>query len=210
MTKERVALIAGILISLFVLGMATYGANQLVNSFFDKNVISPKGVIHTFQLQKPRLWVDKATYQKELEVEQIYDNAVDDAVEVIRGKLSPTPTPKPRSFMKVQEVLAVEDSQSWTGLASFYNWAGCLGCNPKRIMANGKPLVDSNLTLAFQRLPLGSKVRVTNLRNNMFVVAEVTDRGGYEALGRIADLSEGTKDAINCSDLCKVKIEEVL
>lgn len=208
MTKERVALIAGILISLFVLGMATYGANQMVNNFFDKNVVSPKGVIQTFQLQKPRLWVDKETYNKE-QVENALRNAGYDETNKVIKEYQTSPTPKPRSFMKVQEVLAVEDSQSWTGLASFYNWAGCLGCNPKRIMANGKPLVDTNKTLAFQRLALGSKVRVTNLRNNMFVVAEVTDRGGFEPLGRIADLSEGTKDAINCSDLCKVKIEEV-
>lgn len=206
MTKERVTYIAMGLIALFVLGMATYGANQLVNSFFDKNVVSPRGAVQTLKFQAPRLWVDKATFEKEKAQDELINGAVDKAVDEI---LNATPTPKPRS-LKIGEVLAMDNPvREWTGLASFYNWAGCLGCNPKRIMANGKPLVDSNLTLAFQRLPLGSKVRVTNLRNNMFVVAEVTDRGGFEPLGRIADLSEGTKDAINCSDLCKVKIQEV-
>lgn len=122
------------------------------------------------------------------------------------------PQDKPIGF-KVQTVMAVEQtgykSGYWVGIASYYSRKGCVGCNPGRIMANRKPLVDSNLTLAFQRLPLGSMVKVTNLKNNMFVVAEVTDRGGYEKLGRIADLSLGTKNSINCSDLCKVKIEEL-
>lgn len=100
--KETVAIVAGILISLFVLGMATYGANQMINNFFDKNVISPKGVVQTFQLQKPRLWVDKATYQKELDQEKLIDQATNEAVDHV---LNATPTPKPRSF-KIGEVLA--------------------------------------------------------------------------------------------------------
>lgn len=102
--KETVAIAAGILISLFVLGMATYGANQLVNSFFDKNVISPRGVIQTFQLQKPRLWVDKAIFEKEKAQEELINGAVDKAVDEI---LNATPTPKPRS-LKIGEVLAMD------------------------------------------------------------------------------------------------------
>lgn len=106
MTKERVALIAGILISLFVLGMATYGANQMVNNFFDKNVISPKGVIQTFQLQKPRLWVDKETYNKE-QVENALRNAGYDETNRVIKEYQASPTPKPRS-LKIGEVLAAE------------------------------------------------------------------------------------------------------
>lgn len=106
MTKERVALIAGILISLFVLGMATYGANQMVNSFFDKNVISPRGVVQTLKFQSPRLWVDKKTFEREQALDELINGAVDKAVdEMLYPTNTPTPTSKPRS-LKVGVVLA--------------------------------------------------------------------------------------------------------
>lgn len=103
----------------------------------------------------------------------------------------------------------IKELKSWTGLASYYSREGCVGCSANLHMANGKPLVDENLTVAFNKLPLGSKVKVTNLKNNQSVVATVTDTGGFEKLGRIIDLTIGTKTAINCSDLCSVSIEEL-
>lgn len=102
MTKERVAQLSLVLIALFVLGMATYGANQLVNAFFDKNVISPRGAVQTLKFQAPRLWVDKTTFEKEKAQEELINGAVDQAVDQI---LNATPTPKPRS-LKVGTVLA--------------------------------------------------------------------------------------------------------
>lgn len=104
MTKERVTYIAMGLLALFVLGMAVYGANQLVNSFFDKNVVSPRGVVQTLKFQAPRLWVDKQTFEKEKAQDELINGAVDKAVDEI---LNATPTPKPRS-LKVGEVLAAE------------------------------------------------------------------------------------------------------
>jgi rare lipoprotein A len=44
------------------------------------------------------------------------------------------------------------------------------------------------LTAAHRTLPLGTRLRVTNLENGRMVVVRVTDRGPY-APGRIIDLS---------------------
>lgn len=39
------------------------------------------------------------------------------------------------------------------------------------------------------------------------VQARVTDRGGFEKLGRIIDLTIATRDAIGCGNLCKVRVD---
>ena len=94
----------------------------------------------------------------------------------------------------------------WTGKASYYSRKGCLGCSESFTMANGQPLDDSKLTVAFNKLPLGKTVRIVNNSTNDVVEAEITDTGGFERLGRIIDLSVATKEAIHCSDLCDVTI----
>lgn len=43
---------------------------------------------------------------------------------------------------------------------------------------------------------MGTKVLVKNTSNNKSVEARVNDTGGFEALGRIADLNLAVKDAI--------------
>lgn len=111
---------------------------------------------------------------------------------------SPTPLPKP-------ELLLTKH----TGLASYYSRDGCIGCSPNLTMANGEPLDDSKLTVAFMRAPLGTDIKITNLKTGQSVVAEVTDRGGFERLKvpKIVDLSVATKEAIGCPDICEVEIE---
>jgi rare lipoprotein A (peptidoglycan hydrolase) len=100
---------------------------------------------------------------------------------------------------------------SWFGEASWYGakpeW--CLGCDSNFIMANGERLDDSKMTLAFNELPLGSMVRVTNTVTGKSEIAEVTDTGGFERLGRIADLSLALKNALGCEGLCQVFIESL-
>jgi rare lipoprotein A len=76
-------------------------------------------------------------------------------------------------------------------------------------MANGERFDENALTVAFNKLPLGALVTVTNVSNEQAVTAKVTDRGGFESLGRIIDLSKGVKEVINCSDLCQVRVEEI-
>jgi len=97
----------------------------------------------------------------------------------------------------------------WNGIASYYSESGCIGCSPTLTMANGKRLDDTKPTIAFNKLPLGAFVEVTNVSNGQAVTVEVSDTGGFESLGRIADLSLATKNVISCSDLCEVRIKEI-
>jgi rare lipoprotein A len=69
------------------------------------------------------------------------------------------------------------------GEASYYH--DSLAGNPT---ASGDPYHPGALTAAHRKLPLGSKVRVTNLDNGRVVVVEVNDRGPF-AKGRVIDLS---------------------
>jgi rare lipoprotein A len=57
-----------------------------------------------------------------------------------------------------------------------------------RRTASGERYDPTELTMAHRTLPLGTRVRVTNLRNHRSVVVRVNDRGPY-ARGYIADLS---------------------
>lgn len=94
----------------------------------------------------------------------------------------------------------------WEGPATTYNRKGCVGCSPNMIMANGKPLDDNALTLAFMRAPLGSMVYIENSKNGLSAIAEVTDRGGFEKYGFIADLSALLNHQLGRTDLTPVKI----
>jgi rare lipoprotein A len=57
-----------------------------------------------------------------------------------------------------------------------------------RTTASGEPYDMNDLTAAHPSLPLGSWVRVTNLRNGRAVVVRINDRGPIVP-GRIIDLS---------------------
>lgn len=57
-----------------------------------------------------------------------------------------------------------------------------------RRTASGERYDPTELTMAHRTLPIGTRVRVTNLRNQRSVVVRVNDRGPY-ARGYVADLS---------------------
>jgi rare lipoprotein A len=57
-------------------------------------------------------------------------------------------------------------------------------------MANGKRFDMRQISVAHRSLPLGTKVKIVNLRNRKSVVAFVSDRGPY-VRGRSLDLSWG-------------------
>jgi peptidoglycan lytic transglycosylase len=61
--------------------------------------------------------------------------------------------------------------------------------------ASGEPYNMYDLTAAHPTLPLGSFVKVTNLRNRKVVVVRVNDRGPIVP-GRIIDLSYGAAQAL--------------
>ncbi|HUA15664.1 MAG TPA: septal ring lytic transglycosylase RlpA family protein [Verrucomicrobiae bacterium] len=65
-----------------------------------------------------------------------------------------------------------------------------------RPTASGEPYDMYGLTAAHLTLPLGSYVRVTNLRNGRAVVVRVNDRGPIVP-GRIIDLSYGAAEALH-------------
>ena len=100
------------------------------------------------------------------------------------------------------------------GMASYYSKAGCLGCNPLFVMANGQQLDDNALTMAIgadKSNLVGYQARVTNLANGKSVIVRITDTGGFyqDKYGnRVADLTIGTKTAIGMNGgLGKVRIE---
>ncbi len=76
--------------------------------------------------------------------------------------------------------------------------------------ASGEPYNMYDLTAAHPTLPLGSWVKVTNLRNRRVVVVRVNDRGPIVP-GRIIDLSYGAAQALefNGRGLQTVRIDVV-
>lgn len=120
------------------------------------------------------------------------------------------PLSQPIPVVVEVEAAAPQTGRSWTGIASYYSRSGCLGCSKTLTMANGQPLDDNAFTVAFNKLPLGSKVKVINQKNMWAAYVTVTDRGGFERLGRIIDITPAVKEHIGCSDLCPVIVEEVL
>jgi rare lipoprotein A len=84
-------------------------------------------------------------------------------------------------------------SQGWStpgeilhGKASWYGVA----CNGGTRTASGQRLDDWAMTAAHKRLPMGTKVRVTNLENGKSAVVTINDRGPYIE-GRIIDVTKG-------------------
>src|SRR6202140_1756524 len=59
-----------------------------------------------------------------------------------------------------------------------------------RKMANGQPFDRHKLTAASWYFPLGTTIRVVNVKNGESVVVTITDRGPNLRLHRIVDLSE--------------------
>jgi rare lipoprotein A (peptidoglycan hydrolase) len=97
------------------------------------------------------------------------------------------------------------------GMASWYG-PGFHG----RPLANGEIFDQNEITVAHRTLPLGIKVKVTNLENGKSIIAPVLDRGPYvkNSKGKFTrelDLSSAAADALNTKykGVVKVKIEPV-
>ena len=71
-----------------------------------------------------------------------------------------------------------------TGIAIFYSDA-----MQGKAVASGEKYDKDALTAAHRTLPLGTMVKVTNLKNNKSVVVKVNDRGPHGSNTRIIDLS---------------------
>ena len=89
------------------------------------------------------------------------------------------------------------------GEASYYG--ARLAGNPT---ASGEAFDPSKLTAAHRTLPLGSRVRVTNLRNDETVTVRINDRGPFHG-NRVLDLSRRAAERIGmlARGTARVKIE---
>ena len=76
--------------------------------------------------------------------------------------------------------------------------------------ASGEPYNMYDLTAAHPRLPLGTWVRVTNLRNRRVVMVRINDRGPIVP-GRIIDLSYGAARVLDmkAQGLQRVRLDVV-
>lgn len=94
-------------------------------------------------------------------------------------------------------------SETLTGVASWYG----PGFHGKKT-ASGEVFDQNQLTIASQEIPLGSKVKITNLRNKKVCHAKVTDRGPHVA-GRRFDVSRQVARRLGFEKhgLEKVKVE---
>jgi rare lipoprotein A len=77
-----------------------------------------------------------------------------------------------------------------------------------RQTASGETFNMYDLTCAHKSLPLGSLVRVTNLRNQKSVVLRVNDRGPMVE-DRIIDLSYAAANLIGMHGIAKVRLEVI-
>ncbi len=98
------------------------------------------------------------------------------------------------------------------GVTAIYRWlevgkASWYGLKFQgRKTATGEKYDMNDLTCAHRSLPLGSWVRVTNLRNHKSVVVRVNDRGPMSG-DRIVDLSYAAAHAVGMDGLAKVRLE---
>jgi rare lipoprotein A len=107
---------------------------------------------------------------------------------------------------EVVEVIA-EWKTYQIGVTSWY------GCPQKksdrfhgRTTANGEIYNTFGFTAAHRKLPFGTLVRVTNLKNQKSVIVRINDRGPYHG-NRILDLSYASKQHIGIDGLANVRIE---
>lgn len=77
-----------------------------------------------------------------------------------------------------------------------------------RTTASGQPYNEFSMTCAHRTLPLGSLLRVTNLRNDKSVIVRVNDRGPVPK-DRVIDLSYAAAQSLGFSQrgLAPVKVE---
>ena len=85
--------------------------------------------------------------------------------------------------------------QHYIGIASWYGKQ-----HQGRKMANGKRFDRHKLTAASWYFPLGTVIRVVNLKNNNSVVVTITDRGPGLRLRRVVDLSEAAAAELDYVD----------
>src|SRR5262249_36521843 len=85
---------------------------------------------------------------------------------------------------------SIPENTSQIGTASFYSHSF-----QGRKTASGEIYDEQELTAAHRTLPFGTRVRVTNVKNNRSVVVRVTDRGPSNHR-RVIDVSRHAADLL--------------
>jgi rare lipoprotein A len=75
-----------------------------------------------------------------------------------------------------------------------------------RTTANGESFDMFELTAAHKRLPLGSYIKVTNMKSGKWLVVRVNDRGPYVG-DRIVDLSYGAARLLGIIGVQRVRLD---
>lgn len=104
---------------------------------------------------------------------------------------------------------ASEANDSWFTQAS---WYGVSDGYHGQLAADGSVFNAYDYTAAApSHIPFGTLLRVTNMDTGLSVVVKVTDRGGFESLGRGLDLSYGAAREIGAVEAGVVPVRvEVL
>ncbi|WP_434592351.1 septal ring lytic transglycosylase RlpA family protein [Pseudomonas sp. R4-83] len=90
-----------------------------------------------------------------------------------------------------------------SGVASYYG-----ARHHGKRTASGEAFNQHSLTAAHRQLPFGTRVKVTNLKNDESVVVRINDRGPHTR-GRIIDLSREAADQIGMlrSGTARVRVQ---
>lgn len=108
---------------------------------------------------------------------------------VLGVNAGPAPTfPPPEPLLMDGVVIA-----SWYGPGFYGNRTAC-----------GQVYTPEIMGVAHRLLPCGTQIRITSPAG-VTIVAPVIDRGPY-IVGRSLDLSNATRAALSCSDLCRVRM----
>ena len=101
------------------------------------------------------------------------DNLVRSAFEIMTRTLF--------AIVAFTSIAAVNPAHAQCGKASWYAMTS--------ITASGERASPNSMTAAHRTLPMGTRIRVTNLRNGKSVVVRINDRGPYTG-GRILDVTK--------------------
>ncbi len=113
-------------------------------------------------------------------------------------------TPESRKGTPGQTQDSVKPNPPKKGQVGKASWYGRIFQH--KMTASGEPYDMFQFTAAHRTLPLGSWVKVTNLKNDRSVVVRINDRGPITR-GRIIDLSYGAAKMLSMKGVDRVRLE---
>ncbi|CAM3082191.1 septal ring lytic transglycosylase RlpA family protein [Streptobacillus felis] len=140
------------------------------------------------------------------EQEENKDKAYDLNIEIKEQSPVEEETDKKKENKEENETQEVVETKVYeTGIASYYGerWNG-------RKTASGEIFDTWKISAAHKKLPFGTKVKVTNIKNGKSVIVRINDRGPF-VKGRVIDLSKAAFKQIEDLNkgITKVKLEIV-